>query len=113
VQLISIPTEVFNDCKVDRKRTADAAAEALGKEHKAKLENDGFSFRYPLMCEDDPFYLVYFIKGNEIQWIHKFEVFADRLELRWSYEAGTEQRAIPEVAIQNLKRAELWYKGEP
>jgi hypothetical protein len=111
--LVSIPVKRLNDCKVDRKRTADAAAEAIGKEYKAKLENDGFSFRYPLMCEDDAFYLVYFMKGNDIQWIHKFEVFADRLELRWSYEAETAQRALPEVAIQNLKRPELWYKVEP
>ena len=87
--LVSVPVERLKDCKVDRKRTADAAAEAIGKEHKAKLENDGFSFRYPLMCEDDPFYLVYFMKGNDIQWIHKFEVFADRLELRWSYDPET------------------------
>ena len=59
------------------------------------------------------FCLVYFMKENEIQWIDKFEVFADRLELRWSYDAETVQRAIPEVAAENLKRRELWYKTEP
>ena len=99
-------------CTIDSKLTAHAPSVVLTKETRTALLSSGRSFRYPVVCEGDPFYLLYSLTGEQVLWIWLYEVNGDRLELRWSFDAGTQQRKIPEQAVENLNKKELWYKVE-
>lgn len=110
VQRISIPLSVLGACKVDRERTAWASATALPKQPKTEFERRGVTLRYPLMCEGDPFYLVYLMSGGRTESVWLFQVYPDRLKLDWTFDSGTHQRKIPKLAVDNLKKEHLWYE---
>jgi len=82
----------------------------LRKAQAPVFEKKGVRLRYPGMCEGDPFYLVYFMRSDKIEWIWQFEVSPGGLDLIWSFDAGTQQRKIPELAAENLTKDELWYQ---
>jgi hypothetical protein len=44
--------------------------------------------------------------------LRKFEISPTGLNLIWSYDAGSQQRKIPELAVENLKKYGLWHKPE-
>lgn len=100
-------------CTIDQKQTNRAPSVILKKEVRAALISNGQTLRYPVICEGDPFYLLYCLADQRISWIWLYEINGDRFDLRWSFDAGTEQRKPPEQAIANLNRKELWYKVEP
>lgn len=110
VQRISIPVRGLGACKVDWKQTAQASALAVPQEQRTKFENEGLSLRYPVVCEGDPFYLVYFVRGENIEWIWLFKIYPEKIDLTWSFDSGTQQRKVPRLATDNLKKKELWYK---
>ncbi len=110
-EMISIATDDLVRCKVDLDRTRRAPG-ALMNEHQRKgLHADGLKLRYPLVCEGDPFYLLYLMKEDRISSIWKFIVGPEGLDLTWSFDLDNKQRQIPERAIENLSK-EMWYRVE-
>ena len=110
IQRISIPLRTLGTCKVDWNKTEQAVGTALSQRQKGPLEKKGLQLRYPLMCESVPFYLLYLMQDNKIRSIWQFEVSPGGFDLIWSFDAGTQQRKIPELAAENLKKDDLWYQ---
>lgn len=110
VQRVSIPLQALGTCNVDRRRTEQVAAIAVSERLRNELQKKGVRLQYPVICGGDPFYLVYFIRRDKIEWIWKFEVSAGGLDLIWSFDAGTQQRKIPELAAENLSKDDFWYQ---
>jgi hypothetical protein len=102
----SVPASSLSACKVDIEETRRLAATAVGPSQRKRLLNRGITLRFPLACEEDPFYLVYFIKGDKLEWIWQIEPGVGPV---WHYDDNGEQRRIPDVAIRNLAKPELWY----
>jgi hypothetical protein len=95
-------------CKVDIEKTRRLVATAVGSRQRKELLNRGISLRFPLVCEGDPFYLVYFMKGDEVEWIWQVQPEVGPV---WHYDKNGEQRRIPDLAIRNLAKPELWYES--
>jgi hypothetical protein len=110
VQRVSVSTEGLGRCRTDWNRTERAVATVLSPSQKGPLQRKGLQLRYPRMCENDPFYLLYLIQDNRIRSIWQFEVAPSGFNFIWSYDAGTQQRKIPELAVENLKEDDLWYR---
>jgi hypothetical protein len=110
VQRVSIPLQDLGACKVDWKQTKQAVASALSQRQRGPFEKQGLQLRYPVMCERDPFYLIFFLRSDKIEWIWQFEVSPGGFDLVWSFDAGTQQRKIPELAAENLNKNDLWYQ---
>ena len=83
---------------------------AVGSRQREVLFKQGITLRYPIACEGDPFYLVYFMRGKAIEWIWQVKPGAGPV---WHYDNNSTQRRIPEVAISNLAKPELWYTPSP
>jgi hypothetical protein len=111
IRRVLVSTETLKVCKIDWKDTVRAPV-ILRKEVRAGLTGEGQYLRYPVICVGDPFYLLYFMRGKELLWIWVFERDADRLKLTWSFDVETQQRKPPSLAVDNLKRGDLWYKIE-
>lgn len=110
-EMISIAIGDLVRCKVDWDRTRQAPG-ALMNEHQRKASHaEGLKLRYPLVCEGDPFYLLYLMKGEHIRSIWQFTIGPEGLDLTWTYDSDNKQRQIPERAIENLSKT-MWYRVE-
>ena len=110
-EVIAIAADDLVRCKVDLDRTRRAPG-ALMNEHQRKgLHAEGLKLRYPLLCEGDPFYLLYLMKGEHIRSIWQFTIGPEGLDLTWTYDSDNKQRQIPERAIENLSET-MWYRVE-
>ncbi len=112
VRKFSIAVRNLRACTIDSKLTARARSAVLTTEVRTAMLSSGHSFRFPVICEGDPFYLLYCLTGERILWIWLYEVNGDKFGFRWSFDSGTQQRRPPERAIANLNNKELWYKLE-
>ena len=112
VRKYSIAVRNLGGCAMDSYLTARAPLMVLTKDVRTAMLSSGHSFRFPIICRGDPFYLVYCLAGEQILWIWLYEIDGDHLEFRWSFDAGTQQRPIPRQSIENLKKKEFWYKTE-
>ena len=108
IRTLSIPASVLSACKVDVEQTRRLVATTVGSRQRKELLNRGISLRFPQVCEGDPFYLVYFMKGDEVEWIWQVQPGVGPI---WHYDKNGEQRRIPDLAIRNLTKAELWYES--
>ena len=106
IGMLSVPSSSLSVCKVDLDQTRRLVATAVGPRQRKDLFNRGISLRFPLACEGDPFYLVYFMKGDEVEWVWQVKPGAGPF---WSYDKDGQQRRIPDVALRNLTKPELWY----
>lgn len=105
---LSVPASLLSACKVDFEQTRRLVATAVGSRQRTDLLNRGMSLRFPLACEGDPFYLVYFMRGNEVEWIWQVRPGVGPV---WDYGKNNEQRRIPDLALRNLAKPELWYES--
>lgn len=112
VRSVSIAARDLGSCKIDRDLTAQAPAMALPAGQRPGSEMR-LGRKYPVVCEGDPLYLIYFMQGTRVEWIWQFRLRPQGADLAWSYEAGSSQRKIPERAARNLARSDLWFKEEP
>lgn len=108
-QVISIPVRDLARCDIDWHRTRLAASAALNERQVEGLRAEGLSLRYPLVCEGDPFYLLYLVKGDRIRSIWQFTIGPGRVDFAWSFDSDSKQRKIPERAVENLSK-EMWYQ---
>jgi hypothetical protein len=106
---VRFPVTALKECKVNIRQTAEVVAVVPDRRTRDKLEAGGYTFLYPLICEGDPFYLVYFLKDGIVNWIWQVDLDPAVLHPVWSFDAGKRQRKLPAAAIENLKKPELWY----
>jgi len=106
VRTMSIQKTVLGECKIDIEKTRQLAATAVGSRQREDLLNRGITLRFPLACEGDPFYLVYFMKGGDVEWIWQIRPGMGPV---WSYDKHGDQSQIPALAIRNLAKPEMWY----
>jgi hypothetical protein len=111
VRTISISKPVLAECKIDIEETRQLAAEAVGSREREDLLNRGITLRFPLACEGDPFYLVYLMKGGDVQSIWQMRPGMGPGPV-WSYDNDNNQREIPSLAIRNLAKPEMWYTAQ-
>lgn len=109
VRTMSISKAVLSECKVDIEETRKLAAAAVGFRQREDLLSRGITLRFPLACEGDPFYLVYFMKGGDVEWIWQIRPGMGPV---WSYDKHGDQREIPSLAIRNLAKPEMWYTAQ-
>lgn len=108
VTTISIPVSGLAACRKDLEKTRELVKKAVDPQTRQDLAESGITtLHFPLVCDGDPFYLAYFMKGNEVEFI--WQVRPD-FGPEWSYEKGSTQRRLPDPAIRNLANPELWYK---
>lgn len=103
---VSFPANSLSECKVDLDQTRRLASTAVGSRQRKELLNRGISLRFPLACAGDPFYLVYFMRGDEVEWIWQVQPGVGPV---WHYDKDGQQRRIPELALRDLTKPELWY----
>lgn len=107
IRTLSIPASTLSACKVDIEQTRRLVVTAMDSHQRKELLNRGISLRFPLACEGDPFFLVYFMKGGEVEWIWQFQPGMGPV---WHYDKNGDQRKIPSLAIRNLAKPEVWYE---
>ena len=107
VRSLSIPRSALSACKVDLEMTRHLAETAVGSRQRKEFLSRGITLRFPLACDGDPFYLVYFMRGGDVQWIWQFQ---PGMGLVWSYDPHNDQRKVPELALRNLARPEVWFE---
>jgi hypothetical protein len=108
---IRIPTSRIGQCTVNWNLTEGAPPTALNSVQKQTLRNKRRKLRYPMICEGDPFYLVYLMNDKGISSIWQYAIYPE-LTLRWSFDSDSVQRSVPVKAMENLTKKELWYKVE-
>jgi hypothetical protein len=108
IKTLSIPAGSVAQCTIDLDQTRRVSASAVGSGQRKQLLKRGIVLRFPFLCNGDPFYLLYFMKGNDVEWIWQMRSGAGPI---WHYSKSGEQRKIPDVAIENLTKPELWYEG--
>ena len=106
---ISVPASKLAACKTDLEQTRRLSRVAVGSRQRTKLLNSGITLRFPFACEGDPFYFLYFMKGERVEWIWQLNREGDTV---WSYERNNAQRRIPNKAVQNLAKPEMWYRAQ-
>jgi hypothetical protein len=107
IRTLSFPPSSLSECKVDLSQTRRLVSTAVGSRQRKELLNRGISLRFPLACEGDPLYLVYFMKGGEVEWIWQVQPGVGPV---WHYDNDGQQRRIPDLARRNLAKPELWYE---
>ncbi len=106
---VSIPVRDLVRCDVDWEQTNRAAAAVLNESQRVALRGRGVSFRYPLVCQGDPFYLLYLMNGDRIRSVWQFTIGSKDVDFSWSYDLDSKQREIPDQAVENLKK-DMWYQ---
>jgi len=64
IRALSIQASTLAQCKVDLEQTRRLAATAVVAQQRIDLSNRGIALRFPLVCEGDPFCLVFFYEGQ-------------------------------------------------
>jgi hypothetical protein len=109
VRTMSVSRSDLAECKVDVEQTRQLAGKAVGSRQREDLLNRGIALRFPLACDGDPFYLIYFMRGGDVEWIWQIRPGMGPV---WSYDKHGDQREIPSLAIRNLARPEMWYRAQ-
>lgn len=107
IRTLSISADALSTCRVNLKETRRLKASAVGSRQRKKLLQRGISFSFPMVCEGDPFYLLYFMRGDAIEWIWQIEPRGGPV---WHYDRNGEQRKIPDLALRNMAKSDLWYR---
>jgi hypothetical protein len=103
---VSIPTSALGECMRQEATSKRIAETTVSAAIRTDLSRQGITLRFPLACEGDPFYLVYFMKGSSVEWIWQVN---DKAEPVWEFTRGNLQRRIPDAALRNISKPELWY----
>lgn len=106
IRTLSIPVSEVRECRIDPEKTRELTIKALSSKMRDEFAREGITIRYPYVCAGDPFYLLYFMRGGEVEWI--WQIRPD-FSPAWSYEKGNEQRKIPDLAMRNLANPSLWF----
>lgn len=108
---LSFSAGSLQSCRVDNSKTARFAKDALPHDFVEKLRFEGLTLRYPKICFGDPFFLLYMLRGQEVETIWQFAEEKGQFALRWSYESSSAQRAISGRSRRAVHKHYLWWSA--
>jgi len=106
---VKVPVAGIRGCEIDVGRSREFARLA------AKIVTGwikrGYTVQYPLICHDDPLYLVPILKGGVLDSILRFWWVKEEVLIAWIYD-GPRHHPMPGAAVAAIRDKSRWLPAD-